>query len=124
MTVEVKVPQLPESVTDATLVSWHKAPGQAVERDARGGFGRFALRVIGGGTRGTCCKKRDQCQHRHQGHQCGGEAEREMGHLAIRSAPVAPNRVRVRRHTEPPTAAAASTPNAAHIAIAGAARSW
>lgn len=33
MTVEVKVPQLPESVTDATLVSWHKVPGQAVERD-------------------------------------------------------------------------------------------
>ena len=33
MTVEVKVPQLPESVTDATLVSWHKTPGQAVIRD-------------------------------------------------------------------------------------------
>ncbi|NND37446.1 MAG: 2-oxoglutarate dehydrogenase complex dihydrolipoyllysine-residue succinyltransferase [Gammaproteobacteria bacterium] len=33
MTVEVKVPQLPESVTDATLVSWHKAPGQSVQRD-------------------------------------------------------------------------------------------
>ena len=33
MTVEVKVPQLPESVTDATLVAWHKAPGQAVRRD-------------------------------------------------------------------------------------------
>jgi len=33
MTVEVKVPQLPESVTDATLVSWHKAPGEAVQRD-------------------------------------------------------------------------------------------
>ena len=33
MTVEVKVPLLPESVTDATLVSWHKAPGQSVQRD-------------------------------------------------------------------------------------------
>jgi len=33
MTVEVKVPQLPESVTDATLVAWHKAPGQSVQRD-------------------------------------------------------------------------------------------
>jgi 2-oxoglutarate dehydrogenase E2 component (dihydrolipoamide succinyltransferase) len=33
MTVEVKVPQLPESVTDATLVAWHKSPGQAVQRD-------------------------------------------------------------------------------------------
>ncbi|TDJ47962.1 MAG: 2-oxoglutarate dehydrogenase complex dihydrolipoyllysine-residue succinyltransferase [Gammaproteobacteria bacterium] len=33
MTVEVRVPQLPESVTDAVLVSWHKAPGQAVKRD-------------------------------------------------------------------------------------------
>jgi len=33
MTIEIKVPQLPESVTDATLVAWHKAPGQAVQRD-------------------------------------------------------------------------------------------
>lgn len=33
MTVEVKVPQLPESVTDATLVAWHKAPGDVVKRD-------------------------------------------------------------------------------------------
>lgn len=33
MTVEVKVPQLPESVTDATLVSWHKEPGETVRRD-------------------------------------------------------------------------------------------
>lgn len=33
MTIEVKVPQLPESVTDATLVAWHKEPGQTVRRD-------------------------------------------------------------------------------------------
>jgi 2-oxoglutarate dehydrogenase E2 component (dihydrolipoamide succinyltransferase) len=33
MTIEVKVPQLPESVADATLLSWHKGPGDAVERD-------------------------------------------------------------------------------------------
>lgn len=33
MTIEVKVPHLPESVTDATLVAWHKAPGEAVKRD-------------------------------------------------------------------------------------------
>ena len=33
MRVEVKVPQLPESVTEATLVSWHKKPGDAVSRD-------------------------------------------------------------------------------------------
>ena len=33
MSVEVKVPQLPESVSDATLVNWHKAPGDAVARD-------------------------------------------------------------------------------------------
>ena len=30
MRVEVKVPQLPESVAEATLVSWHKKPGEAV----------------------------------------------------------------------------------------------
>jgi 2-oxoglutarate dehydrogenase E2 component (dihydrolipoamide succinyltransferase) len=31
--IEVKVPQLPESVTDATLIAWHKAPGDRVTRD-------------------------------------------------------------------------------------------
>jgi 2-oxoglutarate dehydrogenase E2 component (dihydrolipoamide succinyltransferase) len=33
MSIEVKVPQLPESVADATLVAWHKKPGDAVGRD-------------------------------------------------------------------------------------------
>ena len=33
MSIEVKVPQLPESVTDATLVAWHKQPGEQVGRD-------------------------------------------------------------------------------------------
>jgi 2-oxoglutarate dehydrogenase E2 component (dihydrolipoamide succinyltransferase) len=33
MTIEVRVPQLPESVADATLVAWHKQPGDAVARD-------------------------------------------------------------------------------------------
>ena len=33
MRVEVKVPVLPESVTEATLVSWHKQAGQPVKRD-------------------------------------------------------------------------------------------
>lgn len=31
--IEIRVPQLPESVTDATLVGWHKKPGEAVARD-------------------------------------------------------------------------------------------
>jgi 2-oxoglutarate dehydrogenase E2 component (dihydrolipoamide succinyltransferase) len=33
MTIEVRVPQLPESVADATLVSWRKKPGDPVTRD-------------------------------------------------------------------------------------------
>ena len=33
MTTEIKVPQLPESVSDATLVAWHKQPGEGVRRD-------------------------------------------------------------------------------------------
>jgi 2-oxoglutarate dehydrogenase E2 component (dihydrolipoamide succinyltransferase) len=33
MQVEVKVPQLSESVSEATLVSWHKKEGEAVKRD-------------------------------------------------------------------------------------------
>jgi len=33
MKIEVKVPQLPESVAEATLVSWHKKAGDAVKRD-------------------------------------------------------------------------------------------
>ena len=33
MLIEVKVPQLSESVSEATLVSWHKKEGEAVSRD-------------------------------------------------------------------------------------------
>ncbi|GHD58989.1 2-oxoglutarate dehydrogenase complex dihydrolipoyllysine-residue succinyltransferase [Jeongeupia chitinilytica] len=33
MIIEVKVPQLPESVTEATLLSWKKKAGEAVARD-------------------------------------------------------------------------------------------
>ena len=33
MSIEIKVPSLPESIQDATLVSWHKQPGDAVKRD-------------------------------------------------------------------------------------------
>jgi 2-oxoglutarate dehydrogenase E2 component (dihydrolipoamide succinyltransferase) len=33
MRVEVKVPQLPESIAEATLVNWHKQPGDPVKRD-------------------------------------------------------------------------------------------
>jgi 2-oxoglutarate dehydrogenase E2 component (dihydrolipoamide succinyltransferase) len=33
MSIEVKVPPLPESVADATLVAWHKKPGDTVGRD-------------------------------------------------------------------------------------------
>ena len=33
MRVEVKIPQLPESVSEATLVGWHKKAGEAVARD-------------------------------------------------------------------------------------------
>jgi 2-oxoglutarate dehydrogenase E2 component (dihydrolipoamide succinyltransferase) len=33
MSIEVRVPQLPESVADATLIAWHKQPGDAVNRD-------------------------------------------------------------------------------------------
>ena len=33
MNVEIRVPQLPESVADATLVAWRKQPGEAVSRD-------------------------------------------------------------------------------------------
>ncbi len=33
MSIELKVPVLPESVSDATIASWHKKPGEAVARD-------------------------------------------------------------------------------------------
>ncbi len=33
MSIEVKVPVLPESVSDATIATWHKQPGDAVKRD-------------------------------------------------------------------------------------------
>lgn len=33
MTIEILVPDLPESVADATVATWHKKPGDFVERD-------------------------------------------------------------------------------------------
>ncbi|HYB65220.1 MAG TPA: 2-oxoglutarate dehydrogenase complex dihydrolipoyllysine-residue succinyltransferase [Steroidobacteraceae bacterium] len=33
MSTEIRVPQLPESVADATLVAWHKQPGDSIRRD-------------------------------------------------------------------------------------------
>jgi 2-oxoglutarate dehydrogenase E2 component (dihydrolipoamide succinyltransferase) len=33
MSTEIRVPQLPESVADATLVVWHKQPGDSIRRD-------------------------------------------------------------------------------------------
>lgn len=33
MSVEVKVPELPESVSEATVSTWHKKPGDKVDRD-------------------------------------------------------------------------------------------
>jgi 2-oxoglutarate dehydrogenase E2 component (dihydrolipoamide succinyltransferase) len=33
VSIEVKVPQLPESVADATLVAWHKKAGESVRRE-------------------------------------------------------------------------------------------
>ena len=33
MSIEIKVPALPESVSDATLVAWHKNVGESVSRD-------------------------------------------------------------------------------------------
>lgn len=33
MSIEVKVPVLPESVSDATIATWHKKAGDAVKRD-------------------------------------------------------------------------------------------
>ena len=33
MNIEIKVPTLPESVADATVVTWHKQAGEAVQRD-------------------------------------------------------------------------------------------
>jgi 2-oxoglutarate dehydrogenase E2 component (dihydrolipoamide succinyltransferase) len=33
MSIEIKVPVLPESVTDATIATWHKKPGESIKRD-------------------------------------------------------------------------------------------
>ncbi len=33
MTIEVKVPVLPESVEDAIIAGWHKKPGDSIRRD-------------------------------------------------------------------------------------------
>lgn len=33
MSIDIKVPTLPESVADATVLQWHKAPGEFIKRD-------------------------------------------------------------------------------------------
>ena len=33
MSIEVRVPSLPESVADATVLTWHKQPGEPVGRE-------------------------------------------------------------------------------------------
>jgi 2-oxoglutarate dehydrogenase E2 component (dihydrolipoamide succinyltransferase) len=33
MSIEIRVPTLPESVADATLISWHKQPGDLIKKD-------------------------------------------------------------------------------------------
>ena len=33
MTIDIKVPVLPESVADATIAAWHKKPGETIKRD-------------------------------------------------------------------------------------------
>jgi 2-oxoglutarate dehydrogenase E2 component (dihydrolipoamide succinyltransferase) len=33
MSIEIKVPVLPESVADATIATWHKKPGEMIEQD-------------------------------------------------------------------------------------------
>ncbi|MGC9550323.1 biotin/lipoyl-containing protein, partial [Vibrio metoecus] len=33
MTIEILVPDLPESVADATVATWHKKPGDVIARD-------------------------------------------------------------------------------------------
>ncbi|MCU7809897.1 MAG: 2-oxoglutarate dehydrogenase complex dihydrolipoyllysine-residue succinyltransferase [Candidatus Thiodiazotropha sp. (ex Notomyrtea botanica)] len=33
MSIELRVPQLPESVSDATILNWHKQPGESVQQD-------------------------------------------------------------------------------------------
>ncbi len=33
MTIQIKVPQLPDSVSDATIATWYKKPGEAIKKD-------------------------------------------------------------------------------------------
>ncbi|NOR80614.1 MAG: dihydrolipoamide succinyltransferase, partial [Methyloprofundus sp.] len=33
MSIEIRVPTLPESVADATLITWHKQVGEAIQKD-------------------------------------------------------------------------------------------
>ena len=47
MLIEVKVPQLPESVAEATLSAWHVKEGDAVARGATLGLSGATGRVTG-----------------------------------------------------------------------------
>ena len=33
MTIDIKAPQFPESISEGTVATWHKRPGEACRRD-------------------------------------------------------------------------------------------
>ncbi len=88
MTIEVRVPQLPESVADAKIVAWHKKPGDAVARDENLvdlETDKVVLEVpapVGASSRNRCRRR----HHRDQRAAAGGD-RRRRNRIARASAP-------------------------------------
>ena len=112
MSIEVKVPQLPESVADATLVAWHKKPGDAgaARREPRRSRDRQGRARSAGAGRRACCKeirvagRRDRDERPGAGHPRGRRALRSGRRQPSRPAapPAAPAAAGGRRASDEP----------------------
>jgi hypothetical protein len=90
MSIEVRVPQLPESVADATLVSWHKSPATPSRATKISSIWRPTRSCSRCRRRPACIIARDQSRQRRDrdqrpidgGHRGGRGAAKSAGHHA------------------------------------------
>ncbi len=104
MTIEVKVPVLPESVSDATIAGWHKKPGDAVKRDEN-----LVDLETGQGRARSSRAGRWRAQGNQAGHRCDGdEPAAACGdrRRARRRRPAAPQKQRPAAKSSAPAPAA------------------
>ena len=101
MAIEVKVPVLPESVSDATIATWHKKAGDAVARDENLRRPGDRQGRAGSALAGRRRAEGNQVRGRRHRHQPAGHRDHRGRRRRRRSAG---------RRPKPPKAAAADAP--------------